>query len=223
MRKTISELKDLALSKIDGKWGSLIVVTLIFYVLYFVISTVSQLVLTPIIGAPSTPDNPATYSMPITLSFVSSILIVPITYGMTIIFLNNFRTGEHSLSTYKEGLNGRIIGTMVLQWVYIYLWTLLLIIPGIIKSFSYALTPYVLKDNPNLSYNAAIEESMRLMNGNKARLFWLMLSFIGWLILSIFTCGLGMLALIPYFYTTVAAFYEDLKDDNSILESEDVI
>ncbi len=223
MKKTISELKDLALSKIDGKWGSLIIVTLIFYVLYFVISSVSQIVLTPIIGAPSTPDNPATYLMPIILSIILSLLIVPLTYGMTIIFLDNYRTKEHSLSTYKEGFNGRIIGTMILQWVYIYLWALLLIIPGIIKSFSYALTPYILKDNPNLSYNAAIEESMRLMDGNKARLFWLMLSFIGWLILCIFTCGLGMLALIPYYYTTVAAFYEDVKDDNLLLESEDVI
>ena len=218
MKKSFSDLKDLALSKIDGNWGSLIVVTLLFYVLYFVISTLSQHVLTPVIGAPSTPDNPATYLVPISLSIITTLLIVPITYGMTIIFLDNYRTKEHSLSTYKEGFTGRIIGTMILQNIYIFLWSLLLIIPGIIKTFSYALTPYILKDNPHLSYNAAIEESMRLMDGNKARLFWLSLSFIGWAILSIFTCGLGLLALIPYYYTTVAAFYEDLKEGNILSE-----
>ncbi len=223
MKKTNSELKDLALSKIDGKWGGLIVVALIFYVLYSVISILSQFVLTPIIGAPSTPDNPATYVTPIGLSIITALLIVPLTYGITIIFLDNYRTGEHSLSTYKEGFTSRVIGTMILQNIYIYLWTLLLIVPGIIKTFSYALTPYILKDNPHLSYNAAIEESMRLMDGNKARLLWLTLSFIGWAILAIFTCGLGMLALLPYYYTTLAAFYEDIKEGNIAIEAEATI
>ncbi len=213
MKKTITELKDLALSKIDGKWGGLIVVTLIYYVFSIVISTVSQLFLTFIFGAATSPNDPATYIVPLLLGVITALLIVPINYGMIIIFLDNYRTREHSLSTYKEGFNGRIIGTMILQNIYIILWSFLLLIPGIIKALSYFLTPYVLKDNPHLSYNAAIEESMRLMDGNKTRLFWLMLSFLGWAILCIFTCGLGMLALIPYMYTTVAAFYEEVKGE----------
>ncbi len=214
MKIRISELKDLALSKIDGNWGGLIIVTLIYYVLYFVVSAVSQVFSTFIFGASSTPDDPAIIIIAVLLSVITTLLMVPISYGMTIIFLDNYRTWDHSLSTYKEGFNCRIIGTMILQYIYIFLWSVLLVIPGIIKALSYFLTPYVLKDNPHLSYNAAIEESMRLMDGNKARLFWLLLSFIGWAILCIFTCGLGMLALIPYMYTTVAAFYEDVKENS---------
>lgn len=110
---------------------------------------------------------------------------------------------------------GRVWGTLILVAIYTILWTCLLIIPGIVKSYSYALTPFILKDEPELKYNAAIEKSMRMMDGYKMKLFLLDLSFIGWMILSILTLGIGLLFLQPYMNTARAAFYEDLKAELS--------
>jgi uncharacterized membrane protein len=91
------------------------------------------------------------------------------------------------------------------------LWSLLLLIPGSIKSYSYAMTEYILKDNPELQNNAAIEKSMEMMNGHKLRLFLLHLSFIGWYIVGVLTLFIGFFWIIPYVHTAEAAFYEDLK------------
>ena len=95
--------------------------------------------------------------------------------------------------------------------VYTLLWTLCLIVPGIIKSFSYALTPFILNERPELSADEAIELSMKMMDGHKMDMFLLYLSFIGWYLLALLTCCIGFLWLMPYIYTTQAAFYEDVK------------
>ena len=88
---------------------------------------------------------------------------------------------------------------------------LLFIIPGIIKSFSYAMTYFIINDHPEYSINQAITESRRMMDGHKMEYFILCLSFIGWFILSCITLGIGFLWLIPYFYTTSAAFMKRLQ------------
>ena len=85
------------------------------------------------------------------------------------------------------------------------------IIPGIIKSFSYAMTYFIINDHPWYSLNQAITESRRMMDGHKMEYFILCLSFIGWFILSCITLGIGFLWLIPYFYTTSAAFTKRLQ------------
>ena len=90
---------------------------------------------------------------------------------------------------------------------------LLFIIPGIIKSFSYAMTYFIINDHPEYSINQAITESRRMMDGHKMEYFILCLSFIGWFILSCITLGIGFLWLIPYFYTTSAAFYEEIAEE----------
>lgn len=97
-----------------------------------------------------------------------------------------------------------------LRGLYVLLWSLLLIIPGIVKSYSYAMTPFILADHPNLSANDAIEHSQNLMEGHKGELFVLGLTFIGWDILNVFTLGIGSLWLNPYKNATYAAFYREL-------------
>ena len=82
---------------------------------------------------------------------------------------------------------------------YTFLWTLLFIIPGIIKAYSYSMTPYILSEHPEMSVNEAITESRRIMQGNKGRLFCLQLSFIGWEIL----CLLPILILIPLIFSGI--------------------
>ena len=103
------------------------------------------------------------------------------------------------------------MGTVVLVFIYTFLWSLLLIIPGVVKHYSYAMTPYILKEEPEMKNNAAIEKSMVMMDGNKMKLFLLDLSFIGWAILCLFTFGIGFFFLQPYMQASHAAFYEDLK------------
>lgn len=102
---------------------------------------------------------------------------------------------------------GRAFGCGFLTTLFVLLWSLLLIIPGIIKAFSYMLTPYIVLENPQMPVMAAIDESRRLMDGNKWRAFLLGLSFIGWWLLGILTLGLLYLWLHPYQSITFAAFY----------------
>lgn len=145
---------------------------------------------------------------------VGTILVaLPMMYGYSIVLLSVMRGGEMNIGGLFDGFNdfGRIVGTKLLQAIYTFLWTLLLVIPGIIKNYSYAMTDFILKDQPELANNAAIEKSMAMMDGNKMKLFLLDLSFIGWAILCLFTFGIGFLFLQPYVQSAHAAFYEDLK------------
>lgn len=142
------------------------------------------------------------------------LLLLPAFYGYAIVFLDLLREKEVRFQTLFDGFRdyGRIWGTMLLVSLYKFLWLLLLIVPGIIKSYSYSMTFFLLKDEPELKYNAAIEKSMKMMSGYKMKLFLLDLSFIGWAILCILTLGLGFLFLSPYVATAHAAFYEELKE-----------
>lgn len=95
--------------------------------------------------------------------------------------------------------------------IYTVLWTLLFVIPGIIAAFSYAMTPYILEENPGMPVNEAIRCSKNMMRGNKWRLFCLEISFIGWYFLCLFTCGIGFLWLVPYTSTARAAFFYEVS------------
>ena len=102
---------------------------------------------------------------------------------------------------------------MFLMGLFVNLWSLLLIVPGFIKMYAYALTPYILIDHPELSANQAINLSKKMMKGHKFDLFFLHLSFIGWGIISIFTLCIGLIWLVPYMTTAQAAFYQEVKNE----------
>ncbi len=99
----------------------------------------------------------------------------------------------------------------LLRAVYVLLWSLLFIIPGIIASYSYAMTGYILAENPELTPSEAIDRSKQMMSGNRFRLFCLQFSFIGWSILAALTLGIGNLWLIPYRQAATAAFYREIS------------
>jgi len=101
--------------------------------------------------------------------------------------------------------------TRFLKTLYCFLWSLLFIIPGIIASYSYAMTGYILAEHPELTASEAIARSKEMMSGNRFRLFCLHLSFIGWAILCAFTMGIGNLWLNPYRQASVAAFYREVS------------
>lgn len=113
------------------------------------------------------------------------------------------------------GHGWKMAWTVMVQWTYITLWYFLLIIPGILKTFSYAMTQYVQVEHPDWGANRCIEESMRLMKGNRWRLFKLGISFIGWYLLLLPMAllglsGIAMLFFMPYPFTASACFYRQL-------------
>ena len=100
------------------------------------------------------------------------------------------------------------------------LWTLLLIVPGIIAAFSYSMTPYILAENPDMTAREAIAESKYMMKGHKWELFCLGFSFIGWYLLASLTLGIGLLWVIPYQEASMAAFYKELKKETDDIYEE---
>ena len=99
-----------------------------------------------------------------------------------------------------------------LRSLYIFLWSLLFVIPGIVASLSYAVTSYIIAENDEISAGEALEESKELMRGNRWKLFCLHFSFIGWILLSLLTLGIGLLFLVPYMQMAQTEFYENLKN-----------
>lgn len=95
----------------------------------------------------------------------------------------------------------------LLQVLYVFLWSLLFVVPGIVAGYSYAMTSYILSEHPELTAGEAINISKQIMSGNRFRLFCLQLSFIGWDILCALTLGIGNLWLTPYKQAATAAFY----------------
>ena len=108
----------------------------------------------------------------------------------------------------------KAFGLRLYIFILTLLWTLLLIIPGIIASLSYAMAPFILSEDPSMSIQEAIDYSKELMNGNKWRLFCLIVSFIGWMVLCAFTLGIGYLWLKPYQNASLAAFYLEISGKN---------
>ncbi|HEY8350372.1 MAG TPA: DUF975 family protein [Clostridia bacterium] len=104
-----------------------------------------------------------------------------------------------------------IVGGMALKDLYLFLWTLLLIIPGIVKSYAYRMVPYILADNPNIGAGRAIELSERMTYGHKFDIFILDLSFLGWYLLGLLCLLVGGLFVKPYEYATNAELYLTLR------------
>lgn len=104
-----------------------------------------------------------------------------------------------------------IVKTMFFMNLYIFLWSLLFIVPGIIKSYEYRLVPFLIAENPEMDYKEALELSKKIMYGQKSNAFILDLSFIGWLLLSGITFGiLGIFFVSPYIYATNTELYVTL-------------
>lgn len=112
-----------------------------------------------------------------------------------------------------EHFNRRVWITMIYRYVLIILWSLLLIIPGIIKSYSYILVPYLMHDNPELTCREALNRSEAMMKGHRMDMFLLDMSFLGWIILGVLAFGVGVFFVTPYIESAHVAFYEDLKEE----------
>ena len=122
-----------------------------------------------------------------------------------------------AFSVFTENRFGPELINFVLVSIFTFLWTWLLIIPGIIKAYSYSMTPYIVKDmvasGKQVSATDGINASKELMKGHKMALFIFDLSFLGWNILAAITCGLGYLWVTPYYQTAKANFYRRIAGD----------
>ncbi len=108
---------------------------------------------------------------------------------------------------FERGKYLNVVKVMFLKNLFIFLWTLVLIVPGIIKSYEYAMVPYILSENPNMDYRDALDLSRRMMDGEKFSFFVLQISFIGWELLGALLCGIGIFFVLPYENATFAEFY----------------
>ena len=150
--KTFSALKDQALEALEGDWWIAAGITL-FCIL------ISQSPTVPTLFSESYLEG----SFNVSFSDFFFILLLPIAYGYGMSFLTLLRGKSLRFDTLLEGFKdyGRVLGTLLIQDIYVILWSLLFVIPGIIKCYSYSMTIFLMIDNPKLSYNAAIEESMK--------------------------------------------------------------
>ena len=185
--------RNLGWAQLSGRWTS----AALFALVYMAISTAAGSLTGPMV-------------------WLVVLLLMPLSYSYNVAFLDDKRSAsefkiEQLFDGYKDFL--RIMGTMLLTEVYIVLWTLLLIVPGVIKAISYSQTQFILKDYPELSYNEAIERSMAMMEGHKMQYFFMALSFIGWILLAIISCGILSLWVNPYISATNAHFYEYVKGE----------
>ena len=149
------------------------------------------------------------------VSFVLSILVInPLRVGCNRFFAENSAApaelGELGYG-FKSGY-GRVVGTMLRTDIYLILWSMLFIIPGIIKAYSYRMVPYILAEEPELSGKEAITRSREMMNGHKWRTFVLDLSWFLWIFFGVLTLGIGLIFYVnPYMEATNAELYHALK------------
>lgn len=127
---------------------------------------------------------------------------------------------QHMVKGYDKGIGNRI-ALSALKSIYIFLWSLLFIIPGIVKSYSYALAEYISRENPEKTATECLDESRQIMEGHKMDLFLFDLSFIGWELLTALTCGILSIYVLPYMYQARIIFID--KNLYKLNEIEDEV
>lgn len=218
--KSNTYFKDSALSALRGNWGKAVLATLVYFLISLVVAGPGVYMYISMAELSGDPEAILEAMTPLFHAYSGSLLVqVFLLFPLAVSYQNSFRrllvNGDNNLAsnTLDFGNYWHKVGAMVLMYVLVFLWSLLFIIPGIIKSFSYAMTPFIVDENPELSPSEAIHRSRMMMKGHKFDLFWLWLSFIGWAILSLFTMGIGQFWLLPYMYTATSAFYQEVKAD----------
>lgn len=155
----------------------------------------------------------------VSAGILSGILIYSVTYAFLDLADDKYQSNIFS-AAFSAFTNKKFLPTLVtslLEDFFVFFWTLLLIVPGIVKSYAYAMAPFIVKDmtdaGKEISATQAITESRKLMDGHKSDLFIFDLSFLGWTLLCILTAGIGFLWLTPYYRAAKANYYRKLAGD----------
>ena len=190
-----AELKAKAKEQIKGKIGKLFVILLIIYAIMAVASTILGFI--PVAGP-----------------LLAAIIITPaFTLSQIRIFQNLARGKDPDVSDAFCGFDDFWSAFKVnfLVGLFTYLWTLLFIIPGIIKGFSYSMAMYILAENKGMGAREAINRSKAMMHGHKMDMFVLVLSCLGWMFVCMITCGIAFIWVMPYMDATYVNFYNKIK------------
>jgi len=231
-----AELKEKAKEKLNGNWGNPLVTTLIYLLISIAASYIGATILGFVAGIAIGGIGILirNYELMSTMaeltgnliSFIVSIFIAPLTVGFLSYFLMFVKGEDAQLNNlfdgYKKSFGNSALAAL-LMGVYIFLWTLLLIVPGIIKTYAYSMVQFIIADDPTISASEALKKSEEMMKGHKWEFCVLQLSFLGWELLAILTCGIGFLWLTPYMQSTYSNYYINLKAEyegnNEVVQS----
>ncbi|MBN1760016.1 MAG: DUF975 family protein [Chitinispirillaceae bacterium] len=188
-----------ARESLKGNWGIVVGVTLVYFLI------------TAIAGSPKF------------IKIAGFIIGGPMALGYQIFFLSLIRRKNITFGMLFEGFNNFLtaLGAYVLMIIFVILWLLLLIVPGIIAAMSYSLTWFIIADNPAIGPLEAIRKSKQMMMGHKWKLFYLSCRFWAWILLGFVTAGIGFLWIGPYMMASFAHFYQDLLDNAAVASSTD--
>lgn len=189
-----AELKERAKEQIKGKIGVLFLITLIIGAISFAAG----------LAASCIPGVGLAVSLIVTPAFSLSMIRVYL-----LVIRGGVPTAKDSFSGFDDFFSAFKVTFLV--GIYTFLWSLLFVIPGFVKSYAYSMSLYILADNKGKSARECIKESMAMTEGHKMELFVLDLSFFGWGFLCVLTCGLASIWVVPYMSATRANVYETLK------------
>jgi len=189
------DLMSQAREALKGRWGLAIGVNVIYYVIIMAVQII-----------PNQIDPKAG-------SIIGIIVGAPLIVGIAVFSLSLARKQEATILQLFDGIKKfwTCLGTYLLAAIFILLWALLLIIPGIMAAYSYAMIYFILADNDEIGPLEAITKSKEMMRGNRWKFVCLSLRFTGWGLLCLLTLGIGFLWLLPYIYVSFARFYDDIK------------
>lgn len=193
-----SNIRALGRDALKGKWG----LSALAMLIYYFVMVAPMMIFMGILGPESN------FGMLIIMLYIF-LVMGPLMLGGSMFILSVFRKQDSSVAEIFYGFErfGKATGLYLVIVFFTVLWSFLLIIPGYIAAIRYSMSFFVLADNPEMGVMEALNESKRLMKGNKWKFFCLYLSFIGWSILGAITY-IGDLFVMPYIYVSIAAFYD---------------
>jgi uncharacterized membrane protein len=179
-----------------GRWGDAIAACIVFGAIMIILNAI------PIIG-----------------SIASLIISGPMILGFYLFFLPYVKGESPRIALIFEGFKSFLDSFIayLVALVFILLWSLLLIVPGIIAAISYSMMFLIMAENPGMDGLASIRKSKEMMDGYKWKYFYLMCRFIGWFLLCVITCGIAGIWVGPYWVTSKVLFYEDIKKEKALL------
>ncbi len=208
--KRAKDFRNAAWKDMKGSWGTLALIYFLYTIILGALGAVNGL-------------NALRIVFLSVLSIAASVAVLllsgPFNLGIHISALDVSRKQPVSVGSLFEGFKsfGDSLALHILNAIFTFLWSLLLVIPGIIKAYSYSMGYFILADRPDLSGNQARKRSMYLMKGHKWQLFCLDFSFIGWYLLSLLTLGILAFWVYPYHMTARAEFYNELLVEENAL------
>lgn len=207
MKSTYKELRERAWNALEGHWWEAACMVLVIGACELVIEAIS--------------GNPMENSYR-SIVQILALGLLPMSYAFETSILRLVRTGEslkvnELFTVYRDNFGNSFLIKLFVG-IFVLLWACLFIVPGIVMSYAYSMSVYILNDNPDMTPMQAIKASKEMMRGHKWDLFVLDLTFIGWLLLSILTAGILLLFVQPYMNAAHAEFYREIKGEYVIIE-----